>query len=292
MSLNIEIMRSAPRWHVQLRRRMLDDGILAELWKPIGSDRGSSTPLSVLLTLSLYGRQRYGKAAAEWTNWFLLSSRRLSEVAGVSRDTVKSGRGVLQRMGIVEHRKIPTEGGLYCSEYRVAVDWYPREEEPFAMLPARLFLGGLWCSLTDAERLVLVGAACADVIQNDAAYKLAGNGSEHVREPDAIRAERARPLSDLRGALGLSRGVFGRALAALLTPREVFSLDGQPKTLPLLRRGFGLDSRTVWLSLNQDAMQTCTFPARTVRIGREAPISSDKRPFLDTTNAKSHGTTP
>jgi hypothetical protein len=274
-------------WYWRCPTRLATGGLLAELWRAPRTRRGGGTVTSVLPVLALHAWPGQAGAEAGWTGWKYLSQRRVATLAGLNKDSVAMAyrRLVARKLMELDQRPRTKYEGGRKTYYRLAAALYPREGEPYAVLPGNLLYGGTWALLpTAAMRHLYLVISGLDPIRDEKAYlrRIAedvgedwdeGSYDDALRDPDdreptvqeeTLATQRARhPLSirDLVACSGLHRGTVIEALRALLEPiigDEIDELTGDDQPhIALLKRGEVRSGRPTWYAVDRRAWDWC-----------------------------------
>jgi hypothetical protein len=218
-------------------RRLVTDGLWAELWRDSETCRGGGLVTSLLPVLALHTwtGKRYLSLAPEarapgWTTYIHLSHRRIARLAGMNKDSVGSAVARLETRGLLQRRQVappPRFGGPPRQEYRLAETLYAMgEDDRWAKLPGNLFYGALWCMLpTPSARHLYVALACLDPVLDEEAMwnKLVGDGldgplGDRQHSLGRIRAKNPQSMTELMRVTGMSGSTVEEALDLLRTP--------------------------------------------------------------------------
>jgi hypothetical protein len=268
--------------------RLVKNNIWARLWRAEGTRRGGSALLtSVLPVLALHTSPYDSDSGNGWTSWAFLSRRQMATLAGVTKDTATGALRRLTDSGLaeVERRARPQPEGGYSSYYRLAACFYPQGDEPYAMLPARLFYGGTWFLLpSPAYRHLYIVLACLDPIGDEAGYlsrlahaidgdwnRVGDDQDRRIENPEkreaviqakALAKQRgAEPLSanDLVRYSGLGRSTVVEALDALTVPLFGKTIDASTGRkvldIALVAKGEARPKKPTWFAPDRRAWQ-------------------------------------
>ena len=259
----------------RLPRRLVADGMLADLWQ------GCSTASSVLSVLAVHtwpGKtdlpSARGESHRQWTGWSYLSRRRMAILAGCDKDTAGRACRLLVELGLMQLDG--TVAGRR-NHFRLLKSLYPNDEEDYATIPAMLIYGGTWHMLpTAAARHLYLVLAALDPIGDEESYleKLASDGLNWMGDPEqewegfdstSIRElQRQRFLSDSRRlhtasvadltrGTGMTRNTVKDALRQLTVPifgdvahRDEPGKKKRPISLVAEGNGWRVPDRGAW----------------------------------------------
>ena len=259
----------------RLPRRLVADGMLADLWQGCSA---ASSVLSVLAVHTWPGKtdlpSARGESHPQWTGWSYLSRRRMAILAGCDKDTAGRACRLLVELGLMQLDG--TVAGRR-NHFRLSRALYPNDAEEYATIPAMLIYGGTWHMLpTAAARHLYLVLAALDPIGDEESYleKLASDGLNWMGDPEqewegfdstSIRElQRQRFLSDSRRlhtasvadltrGTGMTRNTVKDALRQLTVPifgdvahRDEPGKKKRPISLVAEGNGWRVPDRGAW----------------------------------------------
>lgn len=246
--------------------RLVRSGLWASLWRSNPrAIRGGGTTTAVLPLLALLTwpgkrvdeldehrkkfRMRKAKAlpndnGQSWTPWACVPCREAAAICGVSKNGPGRALRHLEAAGLAQYHtepRAPGEGGQ-LQFYRLHESLYAERQgdrytEPFALLPGRLFYGGVWSMLPDhSHRQLYVTLTCLQAVHDERALvdvleechvpdlEEEGDGIERV--VDDIRASSPVSMETMQELSGLSESAVRDARNVLLLPLVHAERDG------------------------------------------------------------------
>jgi hypothetical protein len=277
--------------------RLVQDRVWADLWRRKHTSSGGGASTCILPILAIHSYPEEGAESPDWTNRTYLSRRRIAQLSGLDKDTVKEGIHFLSAKGLlriwrVRHRNPEMKG--YRLYYRLSTKLFKTLEEEGRRIPARLFYGGTWSMIpTAAARHLYVVIACLDPVHNEdemfrkamevrigAARRGLGRHSvEELRSSTRLQARIRREvvtkahqgtsltISQLAEYAGMQRSTTAAALKVLLRPmpgsvlhtRAWNEFDAGQATPSLVVRGAAKPRQATWYALNA-AARMWTWP--------------------------------